>query len=343
MSWILQNKFAATLLAGTLVLAGLLLYAGSRASSRYQASVAAFQEATTQVSSYERLALYPSRENLDGKTKALADYEETIGELVAGFEKFRTPASERVSPQELGNRLVAANERIASRFTEANVATPAGFYGGFEDYTGAFAQSGATPVLSHQLEIVEALLADLAAAKPASLINFVRDRQPEEGGAAFEPKKDAVARPHAFELTFEGTEASARAFVTSLVDTNKRFAIIRTLRIVNESSSAPKSTGALFAASAPAAVGPAAPFDGLFGGFFDDQPAADAADDEEGEGLEAPGIAVPLPPAPQPAAPQPGGTRILGQVAGNELVRVFVRFDVMEFLPVPTKETAEES
>lgn len=341
MSWILQNKFVAVLIACTVILAGLLLYVGSKASGRYQEGVEEFQQASAQVANYERLALYPSQENLDGKTKALSDYEQAIDELAGKFEKFQSAPPVRISPQDFSNRLVAANDRINSRLTDSNVAVPADFYSGFEEYTGALAQSGATAVLSKHLDMIEAVMGNLANAKPTEIHNFLRERQPEESGNAHELKKDAVTRPHSFELTFQGTEASARDFVTSLVNTDQRFIVIRTLRITNETTTPPKSSSAQFAASAPAADPAANPFGGGFAGIFGDilegDPQVNDGDegDEEVEG-------APAQPAPQPAPPATG-TRMLGQVAGNELIRVFIRFDVMEFLPQASTQPSDES
>jgi len=322
MSWILQNKFIAALLAGTLVLSGLLIYLGSMASARYQDRISAFQEASAQVASYERLALYPNQENLDGKAKAIAEYEEAIHGLIAQFEKFQPESAERISPQDFTTALIAAHQQITSGFDAANVALPDGFYSGFEDYTGALAQSGATAVLTRQLEMVTAIMGDLTRAKPAEINNFLRERQPEETGTAYEPKPDQITRPHSFELTFHGTEESARKFLTSLMDTNSRFVVIRTLRVTNDHTSAPKSSAAQFATS-PTGRAEAGnnPFAGLFPTLDDDEEASEAADD------------VLAPPAPQSVTQAVGGTRMLAQVAGSEMVRVFIRFDVMEFLP----------
>lgn len=338
MSWILQNKFLSALIASTVVLSGLLLYMGVKASSRYDLHLTEFQEASAQVASYERLALYPNQENLDGKTKALADYEQSIGEFVAGFEKFRVDPAARISPQQFSNRLVTANEKISSRLSDSGVSLPQGFFSGFEDYTGALAQSEATAPLSQQLEILDTLFEDLAEAKPAVLVNFLREKLPEETGSAYDPKEGSIARPHSFEITFQGTEASARKFITSLVDTNRRFAVIRVLRITNESTAAPKSSSAQFTSAAPAAV--AAGVEGVFAGFFDDDPA----DAEEGQDAEAPAgeEMAPIQPIPLPVAPQEG-TRTLGQVAGNEMVRVFIRFDVLEFRAEPSATKPDES
>jgi hypothetical protein len=326
MSWIQENKFIVALGAGTAVIAGALLYVGSKGSARYQLALEEHQAAVSEVTRFERLPLYPQADHLDGKRKAIADYRESIIELQESFEKFAASESESVSPQELGNRMVALNDQVTSKLRDAGVVVPAAFFSGFEAYTASLANSAATPVLGQQIAMVESIMADLASAAPAELVNFRRERQPEEEGNSFSPAEGDIARAHSFELTFRGSEESARRFISRLADTDERFVVIRTLRISNESKAPPKSSDAQFAAAAGAADAPANPFGGAggFGGFF--LPPDDDEDDEDA----APVIA----PAPAPAAAaSSGGTRILGQVAGSELVQVFVRFDLLHFLP----------
>lgn len=331
MSWIQQNKFVAALAAITLVLCAGLLYLGSKGGSRYEDFLNQFRKAEAQVNTFERLQLYPNQANLDGKTKAIADYEASIDNLKSAFQSFRKPAPERISPQEFSDRLVATHDQIAARLRAANVELPAGFYSGFEAYTTGLAQGGATPVLSRQLEIAERIFNELAEASPEALINLVRVRQPEEQGNAYQPGANATARPFSFEITFKGTESSARKFISSLGDTSDRFAVIRTLRIRNESTSPPQASSAQFTTPA-ASTTPASPFDGGFFGAFDafvdddDDETAEPGDLEDGES--------PAPPAPAPS-PQTGGARMLSQVAGSERIVVFIRFDVMDFLAAP--------
>lgn len=325
MSWIQENKFIVALGAGTVVAAGLLLYAGSKGSSRYQVALEEHQAAASAVSNFERLPLYPQTDHLDGKRKAISDYRQAIDDLQEAFTKFQPEEIEQVSPQELGNRMVTANEEATRLLREAGVALPAGFFSGFEGYTTSLANSAATPVLGRQIGMVTSVLGDLAKAGPSELLNFRRERQPEEEGNSWQAQDQDIARPFSFEVTFRGTEESARRFLSKLADSSERFVVIRTVRISNESKEPPKSSDAQFGAAPGAAAAPD-PFAGGFGGFFlppdDDEDAADAPD--------APAVAPAPAPAPAPAA---GGTRMLGQVAGSELIQVFVRFDILQFLP----------
>ncbi len=335
MSWIQQNKFITSLAAATIVLCGALLYLGSKGSSRYQDLLDDFRQAESRVSTFERLELYPNQANLDGKTKALADFEESIASLKSRFEQFRLPAAERISPQDFSVRLGETNEEVTSRLRDANVNLPDGFYSGFEGYTAGLAQSGATPVLGRQLTLVDSIFSDLAAARPAELINFRRIRQPEETGDEYQPDEGDITRPHSFELTFRGSEASARRFLTNITNTDDHFTAIRTVRIRNERGEAPTSSDTRFETQDAVAPAQDGPFDGGFFGAFDDF----LDEDEDGGGEPA----FDDEPTPAPPPVQSGGNRMLAQVVGGEHVEVFIRFDIKEFLTEPADDADDDS
>jgi len=332
MNGMLQNKFILGLAGTTLVLCALLIYLGKNSSSRYQKALEDYRMADGDVSRFERLALYPSQDNFIGKTKALADYDESIGNLREAFAKYQSSAPERISPQEFGNRLGATNDQITASLATSGVTIPDKFYSGFESYTTSLAQSGATPVLNLQLGFVASIMADLAAAKPAALLNFRRVRQPEESGSSYEPKPGEIARPHNFEITFRASEPNVRKFLNTLARTDQRFTVIRILRITNENNGPPKSSTAQFGSAAPAATPGAAggsPF-GSFADFFGGDDGGEPVDPQEGD-EDAPGDSDEPAPIPPPAALQQDGARMLAQVAGAEMLNVFISFDVMQF------------
>lgn len=331
MSWINQNKFIAGLVAVTVVLCAVTIYLGKNASGRYDQALTDYRAANADVSRFERLPLYPNQDNLVGKTKAIADYETSIANLREAYAKFQSELPARISPQEFGNRLVTANEQITARLNEAGVELPADFYSGFEGYTTSLAQSGATPVLNFQLDVVDHVMADLAAARPAALLNFHRIRQPEENGTTYQAPPGEIARPHTFELTFRATEPGVRKFLSTLADTSGRFTVIRVLRITSEKTDPPKTSTAQFGSAAPAPA--ATPFTGGQFGGFDELFGDDAADDDDAEEVadaadEGDDAAAADPPAP---APSSEGNRMLAQVAGSEMLNVFVRFEAMQF------------
>ena len=124
-----------------------------------------------------------------------------------------------------------------------------------------------------------------------------------------------TARPFPLEITFTGPEKAAREFISSIVKQDNHYLVVRSLRVTNMKKDPPRAADAQFdkaAASKPAAA--ADPFGGGFVLPGDETPAA-----------------TPEKPAATPKAAD--SSRILSQVLGNEQVQVFIRLDLLEFLP----------
>ncbi len=312
MSWIKENKFLAALGGGTLVGVIGLYFAGSQAATRYETAKEEFAAASGTVSQYLKLSLSPRPENVTGKTKALDDYRRSLETLQAAFQPFRPAEIKNVSPQELSNRIVAANTELRAAFEENKVVVPEPFFVGFEKYKSSFAGGNSTGILDYQLGSIKELLMSLASSKPSELKNLHRPELPEESGKAFTPG-DAVARPFPLELTFVGTEESVRQFLTAITKPDKQYVVIRDLRISNQKKEPPRAADAQFD-KAPAKPAAGGAFNDPFAGFAlpGDDPAA-------------------AKPAEAPKATN--SARILSQVLGNEQVQVFLRLDVMQFLP----------
>jgi len=329
MSWIQDNKFLAGLAGVTLVVASGLLYFGNKGATAYDEAKMTYDEAAAEIQGFERLSLYPKKENLDGKRKALSDYREVTDSLQKSFDPFRVENLENISPQEFTTRLRAADAEVRKAFEDANVALPPEFFLGFESYTSGLAQGGATGMLDYQLKAIKQIMLQLAKASPSELKNLHRPRLPEENGQTFEAQPVAVARPLPLEITFKGSEKSVRQFLSSIAKPEDRYLVIRSLRISNEKKTPPKSSDAKF--EKPAAAAGAA---GIFGveDFFGPDP--DAAEDEVPAEEPDAGPAAPAPPAPPaaPAAPV-DSSRMLAQVLGQENLVVFLRLDLLLFLP----------
>ena len=322
MSWIQDNKFLVGLGGITLAGAAALVFVGMQQSSRYTAALEGYQEASTKAEDSVSLPLYPTTANRDGKAKAVADYREAVNGLQNAFGKFRPEPFQNIAPQEFTTRLKAVNDEVRAAFEASKTTLPDAFFSGFEGYTGTLARENATGVLNYQLGAAKEMLLALAAAKPAALVNVHRPRLSEEDGTEWKPAPTDVSRPLPFEVTFTGPESSAREFLSSLAKSSNYYYVIHTVRIANEKKTAPLSADAKFDPIAP----PPAASDASSAPAFalPDDPAAPAAP------------AAPAP-APEPAAaPEPVADtgRVLSQVLGNENVEVFVRLDVLQFLPV---------
>ncbi len=319
MSWIKDNKFAAALGGGVLVGAGLLYFVGnSIGASKYDAAKVKFDEDKAEVQGLESGPLYPSIPNRDGKSKAIDTYKGSVEELQAAFKAFRPAEIKNISPQDFTTKLIDANTEIRAAFEEAGAKVPEPFFVGFEKYKTTLAGANSTGVLDYQLGGMKSVLLALAKAKPTELKNLHRPELDEETGKAFNAENKAV-RSYPVEITFTGPESALRDFMTSISKMDNQFAVVHTIRILNSKKDPPKTTDAQFEKEAGK---PAAAAAGAFTGGFvlpGEEPAAGAP---------------PPPPAPT-AAPAPKSTtgRILSQVLGMEHVQVFIRLDLMQFLP----------
>jgi hypothetical protein len=326
MTWIKDNKFLVALIGGTLIGVILLYVVGAKGASGYQQAKEEFDAAASEASTFERLALYPRPENRDGKRKALDDYRESIKGLQAAFEPFRNAEITNISPQEFTDRLKTVNDEVIQAFASSETKVPDTFFCGFEDYRTTLARSNATGLMQYQLGGIKNLMLALAKSGASELKNLHRPVLPEEQGKAHEPRPADIARPLPLEITFTGSEKSVRDFLSDIAKPEGRFVVIRTLRVANAKKEPPRAADAKFENPAAAAVTPAASSAAdIFGGAF--ALPEDEAEGEEGD--EAGEEAAPAPPPPPPV----DTSRILAQVLGNEEVQVFLRLDLLQFLP----------
>lgn len=326
MNWIKSNPFVSGLAGITILLCGILYFLASKWGTQYEEAKAGFDDAYLGVTTAESIPLYPTADLRDGKSKALSEHREALGDMAKLFDAYRPEKTENITPQAFTDRLKAANEQVSKAFGETVL--PENFFLGFESYRTQLAKTDATGPLLYQMDGVKAALLGLAEARPSALLKVLRVAVPEETGGNFQPAPNDVARFFSCEVTFKGSEQSARDFLNSLGATDSHYFIIRTLRIQNERETPPQVSDAKFETSVAeeAAVAPANPF----GDAFFEEPAV-AEEPPAPAGDAAPGAAEPEVPAP-PAA-ELDTSRILAQVLGNEELIVFVRFDIAMFLP----------
>jgi len=312
MSWIKDNPFVAALSGITVVATGALVYFGTYTSGKYSEHLDQYKVDTDKVIEAEKLPIYPNPANSQGKSKALIDYRADLTKLQGDFAPFRPDALKKLSAQDFTGNLKTADSTVRQAFTASNTKLPEAFFLGFEKYKGgALAKEGSTGILDYQLGAATELFLALAKAAPSELKNVYRKELAEESGETFDAK-DAVYRPLSMEITFTGTERSVREFLTAIEGSESHYYTIRAIRIKNAKDKGPTPADAKF--EAPKAGGAADPFSG----FLDPAPAPDG------------GAAV------KPAAVPPDTGKVLQQILGFEELSVFLRLDVVQFLP--TKE-----
>lgn len=319
MNWIKDNKFLVVLCGGTLVGVVLLYIVGSKGTNRYEAAKTTFDEAYSEAQGYEKQPLYPKTENVNGKTKALDEYRKSLESLQGAFGKYRPKEIINVSPQEFTTRLKASDSDVRKAFEAAGTAVPDAFFMGFESYKTTLARPNATGIMSYQMDAIKGILMELAKASPKEFKNLYRPPLPEENGQAYKAPANAVARELPLEITFVGPEKSVRAFFSDIEKLESRYAVIRTLRIENSKQEPPRASDAKFEKPASAKPPESGPFGGVF--VLPNEQATPAAEDAK-------------PSETAPPTPSVNTGRILSQVLGDEQVQVFVRLDILEFLPV---------
>ncbi len=311
MSWIKENKFLAGLGGGTLLGAILLFVVGLQGGSKYSSTKEQFDTTYNEASEFEKLALYPTDENQAGKTKALDEYKKAAESIQAAFEPFRPKEIKDISSQAFADNLLAANAEVRKAFEDTQAIVPEPFFLGFERYRTSLASGSTTGLLSFQMDAVKKLMLSLAKSGVSELKNVHRPSLPEEDGQTFTPAETAVSRALPIEITFTGSEKSAREFISSIVDSSNGYFVIRALRISNEKKEAGTIKDIKFEAGA---------LDGASAGGGDGGFVLPPAGGEE---------AAPAAPTATPA----DSSQILSQVLGSEKLNVFLRIDLLQFLP----------
>ncbi len=326
MSWIKDNKFAVGLGGGTLVGAILLYLVGAKGASRYEKASEDFVAASGEVSNILKLQLAPKPENRDGKAKALDEYRKSAEQLQAAFDAYRPKEIKNASPQEFTDHLKAVNDEVRKAFEDSGTKVPDPFFCGFEKYKTSVASGNTTGILDYQLNGIKSLMLSLAKSGATELKNLHRPTLLEEDGKDFKPGDADVARALPLEITFSGPEKSVRAFLSSLAKQEGNYVVIRSIRVTNAKKDPPRTADAKFEKpSAKPAAGASA--ENVFGGGF-------VLPGEEPKADEKKPAATPAPaPAPTPAPAAADSNRILSQVLGSEDVNVFLRLDLMQFLP----------
>ena len=312
-----DSKFVVGLSAATIVGAGLLYWIGSNGQAKYEEASATFEATKQELSSLEMVNPYPTTENRDAKKKAIKTTKDQLQKLQEAYKPYVVESYKNLSPEEFANRLKTVNQELKEVLEAKKLRVPSGFYCGFESYQSQMANGKATGVLDYELESIRQLIVGLANSGATELVNLHRVRLDEEDqGKPFEAKSGQVAQVLPVEITFTGHESSLRDFLSSLHGMKDRFVVARVVKVLNSHPDTPRVTDVQFEKAAAAVE-------------------AEHAD----SGFVLPGEAA-KPKAPEAKAASaesekvvPGERKLL-QVLGKEEVQVFVRLEIMRFLPV---------
>ncbi|MEP4078507.1 Amuc_1100 family pilus-like protein [Haloferula sp.] len=323
-----ENRFPIILGATTAVLFGGLIYWGISSSGKYSAAKDDYDSAASDISRLTKGPAYPDSENVTAKEKAVSEYRASVEGMQKNFDKYRATELANVNVDEFGDAMREARATVGEKFRASGTEMPEDSHLGLGIYTRETVNRKNTGVLLYQLKAFEELFGKLADAKIAKLHNIHRPLLAEEQGKKPDLKGRSY-RSHPIEVTFSGREASLRDFLSSLDDSEKYAYVVRAIRIKNERDTPPMASDARFE-QVKEEADDASPFGE--GGFeFPDDFPAEGEDAAEEGGAEEGEVAAEAEVAVESTGPSDSG-QILKQVLGDELIQVFLRIDVIQFL-----------
>ena len=275
MNWFRANRFLGTFLivVGVCTLGALWFLISAK--SDWDDAVTGFNQTVAELNRLERLAPYPSGENLR-KMKAHADQYGVALAKLKNELKTRVFPLPPMAPNEFQSHLRLAMTAVAEKARANRVKLPDKFYLGFDEFASALPNEVAAPLLGQELAQVEWLLDTLLEARLDTLISFRRAPMQEERGTASPPatsmpatrKPGAMPSPrllerHVVEATFVSTPAAARKVLNQIAGANQQFFIVRLWHVRNEKDKgpprevAPDTAGVIVAGSSPGPTGSA--------------------------------------------------------------------------------------
>ena len=270
MNWFRENRF----LGGFLVVFGGCALGAVwflfSAKSDWDDAAIRFNETAAEVNRLERLAPYPSSENLHQMKAHTDDYGTALASLKDEL-KTRVFPLPPMAPNEFQSRLRVTMTAVADRARANKVRLPDKFHLGFDEFVSALPNEAAAPLLGQELAQVEWLLDALFEARVEALTSFRRIPLREEHGTASPASPAASRKPGAalagpkviernvVEATFVSTPAAARKVLNQIAGANQQFFIVRLWHVRNEKDKGPPRAVAADTAGVVAAVSSPAP------------------------------------------------------------------------------------
>jgi hypothetical protein len=267
MNWFRENRFIGLFLflagAGTVAAGWFLLSAGRD----WADAVGRFDLAAAELNRLERLAPFPSDENLRKMKADAKDYAGALERLQSELRTHAVPLPS-MAPNEFQSRLRLVEAAAADKARVNNVRLPDKFHLGFDEFASALPGEAAAPLLGRELAQIEWLLDLLFEARVDALTSFHRVPLPEEHGPA--PATSAtpgrkhggkagptVLERHVVEASFVSTPAAARKVLNQIAGSNEQFFVVRLLHVRNEKDKGPAREVGADAAVAASLLAPA--------------------------------------------------------------------------------------
>jgi hypothetical protein len=136
MNWFRENRFLGTfLVVFGVALLGAIWFLWS-AKSDWDEAATRFSNASTELNRLDRLAPYPSADNLRKMKAHAEDYSTALAKLKEELKTRVAPATP-MAPNEFQSRLRIALNAVADKARATKVKLPDKFYLGFDDFVSA--------------------------------------------------------------------------------------------------------------------------------------------------------------------------------------------------------------
>jgi hypothetical protein len=249
MNWFRENPF----LGRFVIVFGVCLLGAAwfffSAKSDFAEASAHFANTASELNRLERLAPYPSADNLRKMKTHAEDYANALAKLKDEL-KMRVAPVAPMAPNEFQSHLRVAMNAVLDKARANKVKLPDKFFLGFDEFASALPNEAAAPLLGQELIQIEWLVDGLLDARVESISVFRRAPLQEERGTTIPAgAKPAAATTNlldrnAVELTFTSTPAAARKVINQIAGANLQFCIIRVLHVRNEKDKGPsRETG----------------------------------------------------------------------------------------------------
>lgn len=248
MNWFRENPF----LGRFLIVFGVCLLGTTwfffSAKGDWDEASARFANTASELNRLERLAPYPSADNLRKMKAHAEDYAGALAKLKDEL-KMRVAPVAPMAPNEFQTHLRVAMNAVADKARANKVKLPDKFFLGFDEFASALPNEAAAPLLGQELVQIEWLVNGLLDARVESVSVFRRAPLREERGTTALPTATPSAAATAattnllernvVELTFVSTPATARKVINQIAGAGQQFCIIRVLHVRNEKDKGP--------------------------------------------------------------------------------------------------------
>jgi hypothetical protein len=248
MNWFRDNRFLGRFLVvfGVCLLGVAWLFFSAK--SDWDDASTRFASTASELNRLERLAPYPSPDNLRKMKAHAEDYASALAKLKDEL-KMRVAPVAPLAPNEFQSHLRVAMNAVADKARANKVKLPDKFFLGFDEFTSALPNEAAAPLLGQELVQIEWLVNGLVDARVESVSSFRRIPLREERGATTLPAATPAAamtnllQRNVVELTFVSTPMAARKVINQIAGASQQFCIIRVLHVRNEKDKGPPREG----------------------------------------------------------------------------------------------------